>query len=71
MKTVTLKTNIHCSSCVAKVTPVLDEKFGQGNWSVNTLDPKKILTVNGESLSEEEVILAVKNTGYNAEKSEA
>ena len=71
METLSFKTNINCSSCIAKVTPALDEKFGKGNWSVNTLDPKKILTVNGENLSEEEVIEAVKDTGYRAEKNES
>ena len=70
MKTLSFKTNINCGSCVAKVTPVLDEKFGKSNWSVNTGDPKKILKVHGENLSEEEVIQAVNDTGDRAEKNE-
>ena len=68
MKTIELKTNIMCGSCVAKVTPVLNETVGEENWKVDTLDPKKILRVTTDGLSEEEVIEAVKKAGYKAER---
>lgn len=68
MKTIELKTNIMCSSCVAKVTPTLNETFGKTNWKVDTLNPKKILTVTTEDLNEEGVIMAVTKAGYKAEK---
>jgi len=68
MKTIELKTNIMCSSCVAKVTPELNETAGENNWSVNTLNPSKILTVTSDELSEEQVIAAVNKAGYKAEK---
>ncbi len=67
MNKVELKTNIMCGACIAKVTPVLNEKVGQGNWNVDTQNPKKILTVNSENLTESDVISAVKEAGYNAE----
>ena len=67
MKTIELKTNIMCGSCVAKVTPVLNETAGEGAWRVDTLNPKKILTVNTEVLSETDVIKAVERAGYKAE----
>ncbi|WP_371454735.1 hypothetical protein [Algoriphagus sp. A40] len=38
------------------------------NWSVDTANPNKILTVEGENLSEAEVIEKVKTTGYTIEK---
>lgn len=68
MKTIELKTNIMCDSCIAKVTPVLNEAIGENNWKVDTANPKKVLTVTIGNLGEEEVIKAVEKAGYKAEK---
>lgn len=68
MKTIEVKTNIMCGSCVAKVTPVLNETAGPANWKIDTQNPKKILTVTTENLNEEAVIKAVEKAGYKAEK---
>lgn len=68
MKTIELKTNIMCGSCVAKVTPSLNEIVGAANWKVDTQNPRKILTVATDELSEDEVIKAVERAGYKAEK---
>ena len=68
MKTIELKTNIMCGSCIAKVSPTLNEKLGEHNWKVDTVNPKKILTVTTENLEEQEVIQAVEKAGYKAEK---
>jgi copper chaperone len=68
MKTIEVKTNIMCGSCVAKVTPTLKETVGERNWKVDTLNPKKILTVTTKNLDEEQVIKAVEEAGYRAEK---
>jgi copper chaperone CopZ len=68
MKTIELKTNIMCGSCVAKVTPSLDEAVGKANWKVDTQNPKKILTVTTDKQNEDEVIKAVKKAGFKAEK---
>lgn len=68
MKTIELKTNIMCDACVAKVTPTLNEEVGESNWKVDTLNPKKVLTVTAEDLNEEDVIKAVQKAGYKAEK---
>ena len=57
-----------CGSCVAKVTPTLNDTVGEANWKVDTLNPKKVLTVTAENLSEEDVIKAVQKAGYTAEK---
>jgi copper chaperone CopZ len=65
---VQLKTNIMCGSCIAKVTPVLNEALGENNWKVDTTSPQKILTVTSESVEENEVIKAVELAGYKAEK---
>jgi copper chaperone len=68
MKTIEVKTNIMCGSCIAKVTPVLNEVAGENNWKVDITDPKKVLTVTAENLSETDVIKAVEKAGYKAEK---
>lgn len=68
MKTIELKTNIMCGSCIAKVSPTLNETLGERNWKVDTVNPKKILTVTTENLGEQEVIEAVEKAGYKAEK---
>ena len=68
MKTINLKTNIMCGACLAKVTPVLNEKVGKGNWQVNTQDPQKTLIVTGECLNEKDIIETVESAGYKAER---
>jgi copper chaperone len=68
MKTIELKTNIMCGFCVAKVTPTLNEVIGENRWKVDTANPRKVLTVNTESLDEAAVIQAVEKAGYKAEK---
>lgn len=65
------KTNIMCGSCVAKVTPVLNELIGENNWKVDILNSKKILSVTNNNLAESEVIKAVERAGYKAEELEA
>ena len=66
MKTIQVKTNIMCGSCIAKVTPTLNQIIGNNNWSVDTNNPAKILTVKSEILNEEDVINAVAQAGYKA-----
>lgn len=68
MKTIEVKTNINCSACLANVTPVLNEEIGKDQWKVDTANPKKILTVSTEGLSEAQVIKAVEKAGYKAER---
>jgi copper chaperone len=68
MKTIQLKTNIMCGSCIEKVTPVLNESFGETNWKVDLKDPKRILTVSSDIATENDVINAVEKAGYKAEE---
>lgn len=68
MTTFQFKTNIMCGSCIAKVTPILNEKFGETNWQVDIKDPKKILTVSTEDAEKNDIIKAVEKAGYKAEE---
>lgn len=67
MATIRFKTNINCSNCVAKVTPFLDKKEGIDLWSVDTDNPDKILVVETDDLSAEDIVKVVKRTGFEAE----
>ena len=67
MKQYQFKTNINCSGCVAKVTPVLDQSEEIKNWNVDTNNPNKILSVETENLNEDEVKAIVLKAGFKAE----
>lgn len=66
MKTLTFKTNIKCSGCIARVTPALNNTKGIEKWSVNILTPEKILTVETETLEASDVVAAVEKAGFTA-----
>lgn len=67
METIQFKTNINCSNCVAKVSPFLNQEDSIDNWKVDTNNPHKILTVEGEELDAEAVIQTVEKAGFKAE----
>lgn len=67
MKQFQFKTNINCSGCVAKVTPVLNNNEEIKEWNVDTANPSKVLTVQTENLAEEEVKVLVSKAGFKAE----
>lgn len=66
MKSYQFKTNINCGSCVSKVSPVLHAKEGIRAWSVDTTSKDKVLHVETDSLSGEEVVGALKKAGFKA-----
>ena len=68
METIKFRTTIKCSGCVAKVTPVLDENVGKGNWQVDILSPEKFLTITPkEPLNEAQLANAIESVGYKLE----
>ena len=64
MKTLQFKTNINCGGCIKAVTPTLNQQAGAGNWQVDTANPDKILTVNSDQLTAEQVVQAVEHAGF-------
>ncbi|MBL7793360.1 MAG: heavy-metal-associated domain-containing protein [Saprospiraceae bacterium] len=58
------KTNINCGNCVRSVTGFLNEVKGISHWEVDTQNPDKILTVEGD-LAMEAVIEAVEEAGFD------
>lgn len=61
------KTNINCSGCIAAVKPHLDATKGIAQWEVDTANTDKILTVESDGISKEQIIDAVEKAGYKIE----
>jgi len=55
METITFKTNIKCGACVEKVTPGLTKLEGVKGWSVDLQSPQRVLTVEADGASQEDV----------------
>lgn len=69
METLKFKTNIKCAGCIATVTPHLNNLSEISKWEVDTLNPDKILTVEGnEDLDAEVIKSTLSKAGYVAEK---
>jgi copper chaperone len=68
MNKIHFKTNINCSGCIQKVTPVLDRIEGIENWSVDTDDAQKVLTVEATTATAEEIMTRIQDTGFDITK---
>ncbi|MBE9602709.1 heavy-metal-associated domain-containing protein [Pedobacter sp. MC2016-24] len=67
METLKFKTNIKCGGCIATVTPFLNKLPEISKWEVDTNNPDKVLTVEGnDELDAETVIDTLKSAGYVA-----
>ncbi len=66
-KTLNFKTNINCATCVAKVTPLLNNFDGINSWSVDILSNDKTLSVKHNGVSQEEIISIIKKAGFKIE----
>lgn len=65
MNKIHFKTNINCGNCIQKITPVLDEIEGIKEWSVDTSNAQKILTVETNLVTAEEIITRVYDAGFD------
>lgn len=61
------KTNINCGGCVSSVKPHLDKASGITEWSVDTDNKDKILTVKTSEMSKDDVVNLIQNSGFKAE----
>jgi len=66
--TYSYKTNINCGGCIAKVTPYLDEESRIKSWEVDTENPDKILTLEADEMTSNEVMALVKSAGFKIEE---
>ncbi|MCI5091145.1 heavy-metal-associated domain-containing protein [Phaeodactylibacter sp.] len=67
MKELKFKTNINCTGCLSRVTPVLEAKEGIASWQVDLQDDDRTLTVETSDLTAEEVQTTVAEAGFSAE----
>jgi copper chaperone len=67
MNTLKFKTTIKCGGCIATVTPFLNQIEGISKWSVDTNNPDKILTIETETVSADEITSVLKSAGYQAQ----
>ncbi len=51
---------------MAKISPSLNSAEGIEKWSVDTVAPEKILSIETNNLTEADVIAVVANAGYKA-----
>ena len=68
MKTLKFKTNINCSGCVARITPVLNTLEENALWNVDTSSKDKILEVQTTYATPIEIIEKLKQAGFRAEE---
>lgn len=66
MKTQKFKTNINCGNCLAKVTPMLNAETKIKSWNVDLESDDRILTVESEDITPEEVFKTVIKAGFIA-----
>ncbi|MCE7056038.1 heavy-metal-associated domain-containing protein [Algoriphagus sp. AGSA1] len=66
MKTQKFKTNIACGNCLAKVTPVLNAESKINSWSVDLQSEDRILTVESDDITSDEVFKTVLKAGFIA-----
>lgn len=67
MNTLKFKTNINCTGCLSKVTPILNGENEINRWEVDLENNNKILSVETDKKSAEEVAAIVQKAGFKAE----
>lgn len=68
METLKFKTTIKCSGCLEKVTPHLNKTAGIEKWEVDIKDPNKVLVVESNGATEEDVVAILDKIGFKAER---
>ncbi len=68
MKKRLFKTSAKCKGCVAQIDAALEGRLADGSWNIDLTSPDKVLAVEDESLSDEEIVSLVKSAGFKAER---
>lgn len=66
METITFKTDLHCSSCVSKIEPILENDHTIREYNINLDHPDKLVTVKGNYLDAGLLISEFRDAGYQA-----
>ena len=67
MEALTLKTDLHCNSCVNKVEPILSANSDIEEYSIDLEHPDKIISIRGNDLNSQDLISKFHDAGYHAE----
>jgi copper chaperone len=63
-QTLQFKTNINCGGCVAAVRSELDNAEGICEWSVDTNNKDKVLTVQSNGFTADQVVSIIQKKGF-------
>lgn len=66
MEATILKTDLHCTTCVDKIEPLLKEDGSIHNYKFELEHPDKLVTIEGNNLNIETIISKFKKEGYSA-----
>jgi len=66
MSTLKFKTNINCTGCLSKVSPLMNKEKDIKKWDIDLNDENKILTVETELHTAEEIKSIVAKAGFHA-----
>ncbi len=67
MEAITLKTDLHCNSCISVVTPILQDDSSIKDFNIYLDHPQKLITIQGNSLNSGKLISKIEDAGYHAE----
>lgn len=56
------KSNIKCTGCLAKVTPLLDAETSIDKWEVDIMIPSKVLTISTPETDVDKITKLVEDT---------
>ena len=60
------ETNINCGGCVARITPLFEGNSKVKKWHAHTETPNKLLTIETDELTAEEIIAMLAKRGFDA-----
>lgn len=64
----TFKTSAKCNGCVSRIDAALEGRLADGSWSIDLTSPDKLLIVEDDSLSDDDIVTLVKSAGFKAER---
>ena len=68
MKTLKFRSNINCENCIRKVTNFIEAIENIDTWEVDTVNPDKILTIEGnDDLNSKVIVEIIEEAGYSVE----
>jgi copper chaperone CopZ len=67
MEELTIKSDLHCSSCVKTIEPILSADTNIDEYDIDLEHPDKLISIKGSNLNGQRIISEIQNAGYAAE----